>query len=183
MAIWQYNLDVIPKDSIIKKHGEIPDLLFIDHDSWESYWKKNHESKTIMQPSFEDAKTINWWDDFKLDSEKIATLIDSLVTRSIYNRENSGMTAWKGDTDNRQDNDVHLSYDPVSKTISEFRFRVDVRDKKNIDTFLNGMINICKEHDLMVYNEDGKLMSPSMDLILNDLKTSNAQSFIRRITG
>ncbi len=35
MAIWQYQLNIIPKSAIFDKYGEIPEKLFIDEKGWE----------------------------------------------------------------------------------------------------------------------------------------------------
>ena len=84
MAVWQYQLNVVPKKSILEKFGKIPNELFIDYDNWERYWEERTFGKGFPEPDFEDAKTIKWWTNIKLDIKKTTTEIDKLVSRGDW---------------------------------------------------------------------------------------------------
>lgn len=160
MAIWQYHLNIIPKTSVADKNGIITKLV-INSEDQVTAWKKNTSVSVDL----------------------ISKQIDKYVPRSVWNKKNSGIISWKGNTNNKEDNDVLISYDLTTNRISGFQFRTDTRDKHNATKFLSGILNICKQNNLIVFNLDDVIMEPHLQLILNDLKTSNAQNFISRITG
>jgi len=179
MAVWQYQLNIIPKEAILEKYGSIPNELLIDHDGWEKYWEELVDIKNLPEPNFEDAKTIKWWNKIKLDVKRITEQVDKLISRGDWNDdEESGFIGWKGDSEKEEDNDAHIVFDVKTKIISEFQFRTDLRNKGNATKFLNGMLNICDQNDLMVLNTKGTLFEPKSELIFEDLKKSNAVHFL-----
>ena len=177
MAIWQYQLTIIPKESILKKYSEIPEKLFIDKEAWENYWNKWKTKSKEPEIDFEDAKTINWWQNINIDIEKTVSDIDKLITRGDWSNC-INFIGWKGDSDNNQDNDCHIAYNAKTRELSEFQFRTDLRSNKNVATFLKGILEICSNNELMVMNLEGFLFEPKIKLILEDLKTSNAIAFL-----
>jgi hypothetical protein len=174
MAVWQYNLTVIPKNSIIEKYGEIPQKLFIDVESWTKYREKWNNEKVQPEIDFEDAKTILWWKNSEIDLESTTIQIDELVSRASWSEPN--FLSWKSNDEN--DNDCHIAISEKNKIISEFIFRTDLRNKDNIELFLNGILNICKANELLLMNLEGYLFEPKMELIFEDLKKSNAIKFL-----
>jgi hypothetical protein len=178
MAIWQYQLNMIPKKSVHKKYGQIPNKLFIDYHNWEIYWQERIKTKKLYEPNFEDGRTIKWWKDVELNIEKISIKIDEYVNRADWNKNDSGFIGWKGDTKNKEDNDAHISYNIITNEISEFQLRTDLRDKQNATKFLNGMLSICQQNDLMIFNTNGILLQPKAELVFEDLKTSDAIKFL-----
>tara|TARA_R110002051_G_scaffold324078_1_gene419942 strand:- start:59 stop:697 length:639 start_codon:yes stop_codon:yes gene_type:complete len=179
MAVWQYQLNIIPKKAILEKYGSIPNELLIDHDGWEKYWENVNFDNGFPEPDFEDAKTIKWWTNTKFDIRKATEQIDKLVSRGDWNDdEDSGFIGWKGDSDKLEDNDAHIAYDKKTNVISEFQFRTDLRKRENITEFLNGMLNLCEQNDLMIFNTDGILFEPKSELIYENLKKSNAVEFL-----
>jgi len=179
MAVWQYQLNIIPKKAILEKYGSIPYELFIDQNGWEKYWENVKYDNGFPEPEFEDAKTIKWWTKTKLDIKKTSEHIDKLVSRGDWNDdEDNGFIGWKGDSEKGEDNDAHIAFDKKTNIISEFQFRADLRKRENITEFLNGMLDLCKQNDLMVFNTDGILFEPKSELIYEDLKKSNAVEFL-----
>ncbi len=179
MAVWQYQLNIIPKKAILEKYGEIPNELFIDYDSWKKYWENVSFDSEIPEPEFEDAKTTKWWTDVRIDIKKVINQVDQLVKRGDLNDdENSGFVGWKGDSKKEEDNDGHIAYDIDTNIISEFQFRTDLRNKENVSKFLSGMLKICEQNDLMVFNASGILFEPKLEIIFEDLKKSNAVEFL-----
>ncbi|CAM3797740.1 hypothetical protein FLGE108171_15335 [Flavobacterium gelidilacus] len=178
MAIWQYQLNIIPKKSIIEKYGELPEKLFIDFDGWENYWKNRTSGDGFPEPKFEDAKTIKWWLKTNLNIEKIAKQFDLYVKRGDWSDDDSGFIGWKGNSELNEDNDAHISYNKETKIISEFQFRTDLRTKENLDKFLRGILKICADNELMVFNTKGYLFEPDFQIIIADLKKSNAAAFL-----
>ena len=75
MAIWQFNLTLIPKSALINKYNYIPDDLFIDNDGWENHFAKSdlHEAY-----DFEDALTINWWDKSSIRVDQLFPILKNI---------------------------------------------------------------------------------------------------------
>lgn len=178
MAVWQYQLNVIPKKAVLEKYGELPVKLFIDFDGWKEYWNNRRSQEGFSKPQFEDARTIKWWEKTKLDTKKVAEQIDLLVKRGDWSNDDSGFIGWKGNSNQDEDNDAHISYNTKTNIISEFQFRTDLRNKENLTKFLKGILNICRENELVVFNVEGHLFEPDFDIVFDDLKKSNALAFL-----
>ena len=178
MAVWQYQLNIVPKKTILEKYGTIPNELLINNESWEKYWENIVDIENLPEPDFEDANTIKWWTNIKIEINKTAEQIDKLVTRGNWGQDSLDSISWKGNSEIEEDNDCFLSFDPKNQIIEDFHFRTDLRKKENITIFLNGMLNLCEQNDLMVFNINGILLEPKSELIFEDLKKSNAVSFL-----
>lgn len=177
MAVWQYQLNIIPKSAIVETYGEIPNELFIDEKGWKDYWDNVKFDNGFPDPEFEDARTIKWWKNTALDIQDIANQIDNLVKRGDWSNDKD-FIGWKGDTENEEDNDCHISFDEKTLVISEFQFRTDLRNLEKTKKFMEGMLNLCAENNLLVMNTKGLLFEPEMELIFEDIKKSNAVKFL-----
>jgi hypothetical protein len=178
MAIWQYQLNIIPRKSVLEKYGNIPLELFIDNDSWEKYWENIIDIENLPEPEFEDAKTIKWWNNINLDIKETSEQIDKLVSRANWGKDSLNSINWKGNSNNEEDNDCYLSFDPNTKFINEFQFRTDLRNKEKATNFLNGMLELCVKNELIVFNTKGLLFEPKPELIYEYLRKSNAIDFL-----
>ena len=154
MAIWQYSLLVIPKESITENYN----CIF-----------KNNKTKYLP-------KTESFWTNTNLDIFKIVAEIDKLVKRADWSTED--YYGWKGKSDN-EDNDCHISLNNNTNKITEFIFRVDLREKSNVEKFLYGLVNICAENELVLLNLKGEILEPKIEIIIENLKKSNAVSFLK----
>lgn len=177
MAIWQYQLYIIPKEAVIDKYGEIPEKLFIDKQAWKKYWENIKYVDGFPEPDFEDATTMRWWRNINLDIKDTAAQIDKLVKRADWSNAKDYI-GWKGDTDNEEDNDCHISFDEITNEINEFQFRIDLRNKAYAIKFIDGMLEICAKNNLYVMNINGYLFAPDSELILEDIKKSDAEKFL-----
>jgi len=173
MAIWQYQLTVIPQDVIIDLLGKLPDKLFIDKEARKIYWNNISNEINIV---VEDAWTFDWWKFTKIDIELIANQIDKLVTRGSFN--NSDFLSWKGDDKINEDNDAGICIDEETGKITDFRFRTDLRKFENISMFLYEMIKICNANDFLLMNNNGDLFEADIKIISEDLIKSNAARFL-----
>ena len=178
MAVWQYQLSVIPKEAVIKKYGEIPSALVIENKKWEEYWENITDIENLPEPNFEDAKTIKWWENIDLNIRKASEQIDKLVTRANWGQDSLNSINWKGDSNKNEDNDCYISFDQKTKVINEFNFRTDLRNKEKAKKFIIGMLDFCNENKLMVFNTKGFLFEPKPEIIYEDLKKSNAIDFL-----
>lgn len=152
MAIWQYKLTAIPKETVINKYGGTPERLLINSEDWQ-----------------EDATFQNWYATSELNAQKTMQTIDQLVPRGHWQTA-SDAVFWKGDTNNNEDNDCGILFDKKTNTITDFEFRTDLRKQENITHFLVPLLRFCEDHNLMVFNAKGNLFKPQLQLILADIK-------------
>lgn len=177
MAVWQYQLNIIPRSVIIEKYGEIPNKLFIDEKGWKDYWDNTKFDSGFPDPEFEDALTINWWKNKTLNIQETANQIDKLVKRGDWSNDKD-FIGWKGDSEEEEDNDCHIAFNENTFVISEFQFRTDLRNIEKAKKFMAGMLKICIVNDLLVMNTDGFLYDPEMEIIFEDIKKSNSVKFL-----
>ena len=150
MAIWQYTLIVVPKKSI--------------QDDYECIFKNN---KTNYLPS-----TKFLWKNIDIDVSILALEIDKFIGKSSWDKFN-----WK-DRGENNDNDCSLSTNDDETQIEEFIFRTDLRKESNLSNFLKQMTNLCKKNKLVLINLKGEILEPNIEVILNNIKSSNAISFL-----
>lgn len=172
MAIWQYKLKVIPKESVIKKFGIVPVKLEINHKGWENHWKKRLKGIRSV-PDFEDAHTINWWENVYFDKAQTILSINDLVEQCDWS--NAETVSWKGDTSNNRDNDVYIHFDK-SGEIFEFTFRTDLRD--GLLDFLAEMLEICERNEWLVMDVKGYLMNPNLLDVYDSVRNSDTAKFL-----
>jgi len=177
MAVWQYTLTAIPEKGIIKKYGKVPQRLFESHKVLKTLPISENVLQITDKLTFQDIRKIKWWNETKIDLNLISAQIDKLETRGSWSN-NVDFFGWKGDTNNGKDNDCHISFDKDSLIVNEFHFRTDIRSRNNVSHFLSGMLVICKENDLLVMNSKGLLLKPDIEIILEDIKKSNAVDFL-----
>lgn len=172
MAIWQYYLKVIPKESVVRRYGFVPSKLEINHDGWAKR-RQDLIDGNKSEIDFEDAQTINWWKDVSFDKEAAIASIDELVRRCDW--MSSGTIGWKGDTRNNQDNDVYIHFGETGK-VESFTFRTDLRND-SLD-FLVGMLAVCQAHDWLVMDARGFLFEARYLDVYESMRRSNATRFL-----
>jgi hypothetical protein len=172
MAIWQYKLKVIPKESVVKKFGTVPTKLEINHKDWENHWQKRLKGIKSAH-DFEDAHTINWWENVHFDKAKIILSINNLVKQC--NWSNAETVSWKGDTYHNEDNDVYIHFDKSEKVV-EFTFRTDLRN--GLLDFLAEMLEICKKNEWLVMDVKGYLMNPNLLDVYDSVRNSDTTKFL-----
>ncbi len=172
MAVFQFKLDVIPRNSISDRFEEIPPRLFINHEGWVDYFENG---RIEDKPSFEDARTINWWKGIRIDIEELAKQIDQIIPRAHYSKPE--FLNWKGKSQIQEDNDAAISINEENE-IEDFGFRIDLRDPDKFPRVLESMLNICSENDWMVMDVKGNLMEPTLKDVGTKLLDSNAVKFL-----
>lgn len=150
MAIWQYKLKVIPREPVMTMYGSLPFTLENSRD------------------------TSHWWKGTKINITALANGIDQRVERASYS--SPGLLQWKG-RGNEKDNDCAISL-AGDGSINEFIFRTDLRQRENLAVFLNGLLDLCRHYGFVVINAKGLVMEPDRIEILDDIKTSDAFSFL-----
>ncbi|MBL3549648.1 MULTISPECIES: hypothetical protein [Chryseobacterium] len=157
MAIWQYQLIVIPEKKLLKNNNKIP-LRVFSNPNKRSYYLN-----------------FNWWKGAFIDTKLIKEEIGKHVPLRDWSNEN--FFGWKGNTKNNEDNDAFMSV-ISSHEISGFQFRTDLRNRNNIENFLKQMLIICKNNNWLVMNVNGNVFYSDFEVILDDIRKSNAYSFL-----
>jgi hypothetical protein len=171
MAIYQFNIDFIPRQSIVDKYRQVPAHLFIDHDAHEKHWQKDIESEY----DFEDALTIRWWDKAKSKFTDIEPLIDSFVKPIEWSKNHADTRSYG----NNESNDIFISL-TTDGYIDEFGCRIDLRElDKN---FIENIFVIAKQLDCLLMDRKGTLFEPTFKKLIENIKQSNSFKFVSNPT-
>lgn len=158
MAVYQYFLAVIPKNGIIKKYEKIPSKIKISTET--GYFEFDSEI---------------YWNEVKINVEKIINQIDSIIERAKWGNEKTSYN-WKYYSE-ILDNDASIYLNESNLKIKEFSFRADLRDE-NLE-FMKSMISLGKENEWLFMDRNGILMNPDFKEIKESVQNSNAFSFIK----
>lgn len=154
MAIWQYLLIVVPKNSI--------------ESNYECIFKNN---KTKFLPN-----TNSFWKNFDSDISLIISELDQIIPKANWGTDT--FICWKGNANNEEDNDASICLSNDKTKIEEFHFRIDLRKSSNINHVLQSILNICKKNQFVLIDIKGNIFKPQLDDILKSMKTSNASTFL-----
>ena len=158
MAVYQYFLEVIPKQGILKKHKEIPKKINVSTET--GYFESDSEI---------------YWIEAKLNPENIIPKIDAIIERANWGNDKTNFN-WKRYSETL-DNDASIYLNETDFTIKEFSFRADLREN-NLE-FLKNMINLAEKNEWLFMDRSGKLMNPNFEEIKISIQNSNAYSFIK----
>ncbi len=175
MAIWQYQLFVIPREALMKHFKSIPDSLAIHKDTFKKMWDSflQHDQDSDCE-SF-DARNYNWWQHASIKSKNLINQIDELLPRdTLINSSDS--VSWKGDSKNYNDHDAFLAFDLKSGNVIDFGFRIDLRD--NNSSSIISLLKICQDKDFLVMDSKGNLFEPRLDLLSDSIKKSRAAHYL-----
>ena len=179
MAVWQFKLTVIPKESVIHKFSVLPKVLNVDPEYRRNFWDTTKDLESCQNSKFKDAFTINWWANLRISIFEMIPQVDAIIKGNKWERNN--FISWKADEENHQDHDVFISFDEVTKIIQAFNFRTDLRDTSFI--FLGEMLKICDRYDCLVMDQKGNLSEPSTNNLEETIVTSDAVRFITNPPG
>ncbi|MBC8111884.1 MAG: hypothetical protein H7Y04_12560 [Verrucomicrobia bacterium] len=153
MAIYQYYLAFVPKIGLLKKHEVIPDQILISTDN-----------------GYFEANTDEYWELAKVTFHDIKLGIDKIVDKADWGNDCENFN-WKTYT-NELDNDAWMSINLETEKITEFSFRADLREPSLV--FLNGMLALAENNEMMVMDRKGYLLEPKLGEIKEFIKMSNA---------
>ncbi|OXA65461.1 hypothetical protein B0A67_24390 [Flavobacterium aquidurense] len=153
MAIWQYLLIVVPKNSIDKNYN-----IF-----------ENNETDFLPD-------TDSFWENFDGDIPSIISELDQIIPKANWG--NDTFINWKGDGNNDEDNDACICLTDDKTKIKEFQFRIDLRKASNITNVLQSILNLCKKNQFVLIDLKGEIFKPEMQYSMESLKNSNAMKFI-----
>jgi hypothetical protein len=155
MAIYQYHLTVIPRQTILRHWNPIPEKV---------QYRDN--------PKFgDDLINVNWWDDLNADSNDIEKIIRVFADQVEWTKTTEGMKTFG----NNDTNDITISKTEQGR-LEGISFRIDLR---KIDRdFIFNALTISKDLDCLLLDSQGNLFEPTRENLVDNVKTSNAFKFV-----
>ncbi len=149
MAIYQYNIELIPRQSIIEEFRLIPNEIIITDES-----------------------IINlWWRERKLPYYKIETNIYSFSKQIEWSKNSNDLKQF-GDNESN-DISIELTKDSI---IERFSCRFDLRELNR--QYINNIFNLAIQLDCLIADIKGNLFEPTMSNLLDNIKLSNSLLFV-----
>jgi hypothetical protein len=159
MAIYQYHVTVIPRQTILRHWNPIPDKV---------QYRDN--------PKFgDDLININWWDNLNTDLDDLEKRIRVFADQVEWTKRTEGMKTF-GDNET---NDITISKTDLGQ-VEGMSFRIDLReiDKR----FIDNVLTISKDLDCLLLDSQGNLFEPTNENLADNIKTSNAFKFVTNPT-
>ena len=173
MAIWQFQLVVIPKKGVLEKFGHIPETLEIDYKERSEHYHLKKEGLLEYDEEVKDALIQDWWSSTELPPMEIIHQIDKKVRRADYGGDT--FVNWKFNN-GMVDNDASMTINEESGKIELFRFRTDLREEKL--KFLKEMIELAETYDWLLMEMNGNLVNPNFEEVAQLIKKSNSFKFL-----
>ena len=173
MAIYQYKIELIPRQSIVEKYGEIPTQLFIDQEGWQRHWEK---ADIEGEHDFEDALTIPWWTERKIPFKELESFIGTFTKPVEWSKDFTDSKSYGNNDTN--DFSIGLTTDGF---IEDFGCRFDLRELDN--NFIEHIFIIAKRLDCLIMDRKAKLFEPIFDKLIENIKESNSFKFVTDPTG
>ena len=164
MALWQFHLKAIPKQSFLNIKGEDDPHFFKNLAEWQTYWAVYKPHKPPFRIGFADEDTRDWWGSSTIKAIEVELKMDEL---NISKRTYSDYISWKGDTENKQDHDAYILIEEATGFLKRFHFRIDSRDRQPL--FLKKVLQICTDYDLLVIAPNDYFLAPELDLVVHFL--------------
>ncbi|HAR73283.1 MAG TPA: hypothetical protein DCR77_07740 [Flavobacteriaceae bacterium] len=153
MAIWQYNVFLVPLINFDKNY-----LEFIKQE--DSDYLKSTEC---------------FWEETFINKNEIELKIDKFITD--YKSTSDNFLYWKGDTSNFYDNDSSIAFDE-NDNINFFNFRFDLRNEVNVIQSVDLLIGIAKEYHLKFMNVKYDFFEAKKELFIENIHQSNGFKFL-----
>jgi hypothetical protein len=155
MAIYQYHVTVVPRQTILRHWNPIPEKV---------QYRDN--------PKFgDDLNNVNWWDNLNLDFDDIEKRIRVFADQVEWTKTTEGMKTFG----NNDTNDITISKTEQGQ-LEGISFRIDLRE---IDKgFINNVLTISKDLDCLLLDTQGNLFDPTHENLTDNIKTSNAFKFV-----
>ena len=172
MAIYQYNIEFIPRKSILDKYGEIPNRLYIDHDALKDHLEKDNLESNY---DFDDAFTIRWWEERKILFSEIEPTIISFEKPVEWLKDSADLRRYGNEATN--DLTFVLTEDGL---IEDFgcRINISILDKN----FIDNIFTLAKQIDCLLIDRKGNLFEPTYDKLFENIKQSNSFKFVSNPT-
>lgn len=160
MAIYQYHLTVIPRQTILRQSDVIPVTVQV------------HDNPSLDE---DDLKTVKWWEKEQVDFKTVEKRILSFADQVEWTK---GHEEWKTFGDNNT-NDITIENREL-KYLNGFSFRIDLR---GIDkSFIDNVLTIVKDLNCLLLDKQGNLYEPTFENLSANIKNSNAFKFVTNPT-
>jgi hypothetical protein len=169
MAIWQFHIYFIPRQSLLNKYGRVPTQLMIDKEGWNDY---SQNSDLEKETNFEDAFTISWWIDLNINLDDFLPLLKIFGDIQSWTQGSDGLRSF-GDTNT---NDITVCFNDTTKIIEEVSSRLDLRQLDK--SFIDKILSLATQFDCLLMDRQGRLYQPSVAALLDSIKLSNANRFV-----
>jgi hypothetical protein len=160
MAIYQYQLIVIPRQTILDYWDIIPVKVQVRDN-----------------PAFDKDDLINvkWWDKKLINFGTVEKRILNFADQVEWTKGSENVKTF-GDNDT---NDISIVKDELGH-LEEMDFRIDLReiDKR----FIDNVLTIVQGLDCMLLDRQGNLFEPTHDNLSDNIKKSNAFKFVTNPT-
>jgi hypothetical protein len=179
MAVWQFNLTVIPAIALIEKYGHIPDKLFIDSEKRQQFFdfkEGDIENEEVIE--YDNALSDDWWHLVDILPINIVQQMDKIVKRADYG--NDFWINWKtyiAEENLEIDNDACLLINENTGKIEELSFRADLREPSLL--FLSKMLELARLYDWVFMDKKGFIAKPEKEPVFILIENSNAFRFLQ----
>ena len=169
MAIWQFYIYFIPRQSLLDRYNHVPTKLEMNKEGWADYIEKFNLDE---EPDFEDALTISWWTNLNLDINVLLPTLQQFGELQEWTTTCDGLRRF-GDTET---NDISVSFDDKTNKVEELSCRLDLRQ---IDKgFIDKMLSLATQFDCLLMDSQGRLYEPTIKNLLDTIQLSNANRFV-----
>ena len=159
MAIYQYHVTVIPRQTILRHWNPIPDKV---------QYRDN--------PKFgDDLINVNWWENLNTDFDDIEKRIRAFADQVAWTKQTERMKTFG----NNDTNDITISK-TESGQFEGFYFRIDLREIDRV--FIDFVLTISKDMDCLLLDSQGNLFEPTYENLADKIKTSNSFKFVTNPT-
>lgn len=169
MAIYQFYIATIPKKGVIQHFGKIPDKFEVDFQKRTEFFFNDEDEFDYFE--FIQHKC---WKIAEVNSREIIKQIDQKLNRANWGNDKESNN-WNTET-KEEDNDAWVLTNSEQNQIVEFTFRADLRQPKL--KFLNEMIELSKEKELLLIDRKGNIVEPEMAKVIELIKKSDALKFV-----
>lgn len=159
MAIYQYHVTVIPRQTLLRHWNPIPNKV---------QYRDNPKLG-------DDLIDVNWWENLNPDFDDIEKRIRSFADQVEWTKTTEGMKTFG----NNATNDITISKTELGQ-LEGISFRIDLRE---IDKgFIDNVLTISKDLDCLLLDSQGNLFEPTHGNLADNIKKSNAIKFLTNPT-
>jgi hypothetical protein len=149
MAIWQFNIYFIPRQTLLEKYGQVPTQL-----------------------DFEDALSGYWWLNLNLDISKIYPLLQQFGDLQEWTLNSDGLRSFGNDDANT----ISVCYDSKTDRVEDLSCRIDLRQIEKI--FVDKIFSVAMQFDCLLMDSKGALFQPIITSLVARIKDSDANRFV-----
>ena len=169
MAIWQFTINIIPRESLIKRYGKIPVTLEMD---WQNRLDLGKDDALNEEQKF-DALSIPWWLDLNVEFNSLIVFLKQFGDLQRWTENMDGLRSY-GDVES---NDVSVCFNSMTNIIEELSCRIDMRDH-SFD-FRERVFSIAKQYNCLLLDSQGRLFEPTNKELDKVIQLSNANRFVK----